>query len=581
MALVIGTNVASLNSQRQLLNSGSALDQASERLSSGNRINSAKDDAAGLAISNRMTSQVRGLDQAVRNANDGISLIQTAEGALQESTNILQRMRELSVQSANGIYSETDRNTLQAEVKQLQAELTRIAETTTFNGQKLLDGSMGTKQLQVGSQQNQTIDVNIGSFSAGALGGSSGDVVGSITGVDEILAATEATIGLTVNGKTLTDISASTDIATVNEMLTAINGDLDSAGVEASTLAEVTGDSAGSGVLSGASDALTITLTDGNGLDQVLKITDTNSMQEVVEKINSSAGGLLQASLNDSGKLVLTAENSENIAVTGTTLANVGMTDNNNSGGFSLVLNAKAGTDSVNISAVGDYDAAADALIAAGFDYTAEDGTVTGATVTAGALNAGDLNINGVAIGAIKVGEDGPDHAKNVAEAINAKSAETGVVAYVGGDAGDQVLLKSANNEQISIKYGENADGTEVLGATGLLERNSAEGTGSVASINISTAAGAQKAIGILDKAIEQVSATRADLGAVNNRLDFTVSNLSNISEKTSAARSRITDADFAAETAELSRSQVLQQAASAMLAQSNARPQQVLSLLQ
>src|SRR5690606_19263618 len=182
----IGTNVASLNSQRQLMSSGNTLDRATERLSSGNRINSAKDDVAGMAIANRMTSQVRGLDQAIRNANDGISLIQTAEGALQESTNILQRMRELSVQSANGIYGESDRKTLQAEVKQLQSELTRIAETTTFNGQNLLDGSMGTKQLQVGAQQNQTIAVSIGSFSANSLGGSSGDLSGAETTLSNI-----------------------------------------------------------------------------------------------------------------------------------------------------------------------------------------------------------------------------------------------------------------------------------------------------------------------------------------------------------------------------------------------------------
>jgi len=143
MALVINTNVASLNSQRQLMQSGNALDQATERLSSGQRINSAKDDAAGLAISNRMTSQVRGLDQAIRNANDGISMIQTAEGALQETTNILQRMRELSVQSANGIYTDGDRETLNSEVEQLREEMNRIAAETSFNGQKLLDGSLG------------------------------------------------------------------------------------------------------------------------------------------------------------------------------------------------------------------------------------------------------------------------------------------------------------------------------------------------------------------------------------------------------------------------------------------------------
>src|SRR5690606_26860630 len=162
MSLVINTNVASLNSQRQLMNSGQALDRATERLSSGNRINSAKDDAAGLAISNRMTSQVRGLDQAIRNANDGVSLIQLAEGALQETTNILQRMRELAVQSANGIYTSGDRSTLNAEVQQLKAELDRISQTTSFNGLNILDGTVGKTSLQVGASSNQTIEFEIG-----------------------------------------------------------------------------------------------------------------------------------------------------------------------------------------------------------------------------------------------------------------------------------------------------------------------------------------------------------------------------------------------------------------------------------
>src|SRR5690606_22876788 len=193
-------------------------------------------------------------------------------------------------------------------------------------------------------------------------------------------------------------------------------------------------------------------------------------------------------------------------------------------------------------------------------------------------LNAGDLVINGVEIGAIAGHATAATQAENVIEAINKKSAETGVVAY---GSGADVSLKSVDGSEISIKAGKNATAANVTSATGFIERNATEGAGSVASINISTEAGAQKAIGIIDKALDQVSATRADLGAANNRLDFTVSNLSNISEKTSAARSRITDADFASETANLSRSQVLQQAATAMLAQSNARPQQVLSLLQ
>src|SRR5690606_24524871 len=158
--------------------SGNALDKATERLSSGQRVNSAKDDAAGLAISNRMTSQIRGLDQAIRNANDGVSLVQTAEGALQEVTNMLQRIRELAIQSANGIYNDIDRRTLDAEVQQLKLEMNRISETTSFNGQKLLDGSLGDTFLQVGSQANETMNVKIGSFATSRLGGTSGDIVG-------------------------------------------------------------------------------------------------------------------------------------------------------------------------------------------------------------------------------------------------------------------------------------------------------------------------------------------------------------------------------------------------------------------
>jgi flagellin len=334
-------------------------------------------------------------------------------------------------------------------------------------------------------------------------------------------------------------------------------------------------------------DSLKITIKDGNGLDQVLDITGTNSMDEVVSKINQSAGGLVQASLSDSGKLVLTATNAESITLaegTGTgALTAVGATAATNaSADFSIVLDKAPGsTAGIKVEATD-----ADLLADAGLNATQTDGSIQGATVAAQALNAGDLIINGVAIGAIAEGvvKTSPaqtaveNQATNVIDAINAKSGETGVVAYGSGTS--QVSLKSVNGDEISIKYGENADADDVLSATGVLERNATEGAGSVASVDISTAAGAQKAIGIIDKAIDQVSSTRADLGAVNNRLDFTVSNLANISEKTSAARSRINDADFAAETAALSRSQVLQQAATAMLAQSNARPQQVLSLL-
>lgn len=588
MALVISTNVASINAQRQLMNSGNALDRATERLSSGNRINSAKDDAAGLAIGNRMTSQVRGLDRAISNANDGVSMIQTAEGALQESTNILQRMRELSVQSANGIYNDADRQTLNAEVQQLKSELDRIAQTTSFNGRALLDGSLGTTSLQVGALQNQTIDVKIGSFSTNSLGGSAGDVVGeSATGLAALNAftAADADTTLYVNDVALSSLADADAGTTLNEKLASINADLDGKGATASALVSSQGNSIGSGVLIAGTDTLTLAVVDGDGNSQSYVISGTNNMGELVDKINNTTG--VSASLSEDGNLVLSQENVVSITVTGSGTAALDAagfdgaeTDEN----FRLVF-TDTSSDGRGVKIEGADDAAASAAMmtnvaALGLDISDDQGNLQGATITnfAADMNKGDLVINGVEIGAVDAGADAGEKRDNLIEAINKVSSLTGVIAFAG-DAADSIALGSTTGD-LSVKYGDNAAAT-MYAETGIQERNSASGAGSVAGINISTAAGAQKAIGIIDDAIDQVSATRADLGAVNNRLDFTVSNLANISEKTSAARSRINDADFAQETANLSRSQVLQQAATAMLAQSNARPQQVLSLLQ
>ncbi|ARU26883.1 flagellin [Cellvibrio sp. PSBB006] len=582
MSLVINTNVASINSQRQLMNSGNALDRSTERLASGQRINSAKDDAAGLAISNRMTSQVRGLNQAVRNANDGVSLVQTAEGALQEVTNILQRMRELSIQSANGIYSDADRNTLNAEVQQLKLELNRIAETTSFNGQPLLDGSLGNTTLQVGSEANQTIDINIASFSTSSLGGSSGDIVGEATTAG--LASLTALAGgdeLIVNGTAISDLSPAT---TLNEALAIINSDLDGKGAEAASLVQITSDNTGSGILRPGTDTLTLTKVDGDGNSQVYVLTGTNSMKELVAKINEETG--IEATLNESGKLVLTAAGATSITVADNTTNNAatGLDDVTNGGltNFSLVFNDTS-VEKRGVTIETGAGIAAGEMAALGIDAQDADGNLVSSSITAvtadGTLAEGDLIINGIEIGAINGGAAVGDTTTEAIRVINEASSQTGVVAFLSGT--DQIALRSASGGEISIKYGATAAAADVLAFTGLQERNATEGVGSVASIDISTADGAQRAIAIIDKGIDQVSATRADLGAVNNRLDFTVSNLSNVSEKTSAARSRIVDADFAAETADLSRAQVLQQAATAMLAQSNARPEQVLQLLQ
>ena len=578
MPLIINTNVASLNSQRQLLNSGNALDKATERLSSGQRINSAKDDAAGLAISNRMTSQIRGLDQAIRNANDGVSLVQTAEGALQEVTNMLQRIRELSIQSANGIYSDADRKTLDAEVQQLKKEMDRISETTSFNGQKLLDGTMKGTFLQVGSQANEVMDVSIGSFSTTSMGGSSGDIVGEATanGITDItnLAAGD----LIVNGVDLSLIPAA-PVPTLNDALKIWNGDLEGKGASVTSLVQYTAAGAGSGVLRAPTETLTIAYTDGDGLTQTYTLTGTNDMKELVAKINAETA--VEATLTDSGKLVLTAPGGTSLSVTDTSNAGgasgagvITAVDTN----FSLVFNDESAEERGVLIQAGAAAVPAE-LQALGIDVQDADGNLLGATVAGAAaiLQEGDLIINGVEIGKITGVNTAATDLAEAVRVINLSSNETGVVAFASAG---QIALRSANGEEISIKYGDTANATNILALTGFQERNATEGVGSVASIRIDTYEGAQRAISIVDKALEQVNATRADLGAVNNRLDFTMSNLANVSEKTSASRARIVDADFAAETAALSRAQVLQQAAQAMLAQSNARPEQVLQLL-
>ncbi len=580
MPLMINSNIASLNAQRQLMNSGADLDQASERLASGRRINSAGDDAAGLAISNRQTSQIRGLDQAIRNANDGISLIQTAEGALDETTNILQRMRELSIQASNGIYSDSDRATLDAEVQQLKAEVDRIAESTSFNGQTILDGTLGEINLQVGAEANETIAVEVGTLDSKGLGsGTSADVVGAAmtANLATNVASIEGTDGIvSINNQNVGDLSGQT---TLQGVLDTINAAV--SGVETSSFLEVTATADGTGILSGT-DRLDLTVIDLNGQTQDFNITNTGSLTELVDKINDVTGGTITASLNDDGRLQLNAENAAQL-----TIAHAVATDNGDSGfADSTVAYASlefeitdSAVENVDISITGsDASTIATQL---GVNIRT-DSNITSATVgtTGVAITAGDISINGVSISGIAATTGTGVHLAALATAINAQSGEHGVVASTTAAAvgtTGTLVLNSVDGSEISIDL----NGTATFAATGLVESNNSANAGdSVSGIDISTISGAQSAIDVIDVALEEINSVRADLGAVNNRLDFTVSNLSNVVENTSAARSRIVDADFAAETAALSRSQVLQQASQAILAQANARPQQVLSLL-
>ncbi len=581
MALVVNSNISSLTAQRQLGNSGMELDKASERLATGKRINGAADDAAGLAISNRQTSQIRGLDQAIRNSNDGISLIQTAEGALDETTNILQRMRELAVQSSNGIYSDTDRATIDAEVQQLKQEIDRIAETTSFNGQNVLDGSLGEVALQVGSEADQTVSFTIGTLDADSLGGTAaGDIVGTVgtaalaTGL--AILGNAATDTMLINGQ---DVGVLTDAAVgaaLKGKIEEINKNV--SGVEASAFVEMTATADGSGIIRGT-DHVEVVLALQDGTSTTLQITDTGSMDEFVDAVNAAGGDNVSASLNDDGKLVLTSETAASITVNesgGTSLTQVGVattTAREAQLAFEITDNS---VDDIDITFGAGLSSAE--ILGLGVQERT-DGDITASVITAFVGHAeGDLVLNDVEIGAISAGTNATTKGDSMVLAINKLSDEHGVVA--SNNAGI-LTLNSVSGEEVSISYSTGAAGV-MLANTGLMETNSAASQGNaVADIDISTLAGAQSAIDTIDTALDQINTVRADMGAVNNRLDFTISNLSNVSENTSAARSRIVDADFAAETANLSRSQVLQQASQAMLAQANARPQQVLSLLQ
>lgn len=592
MAMVINSNIMSLNAQRNLTMSQNEQNTAMERLTSGKRINSAADDAAGLSISNRMTSQINGLNQAVRNANDGSSLIQTAEGALDESTNILQRMRELSVQSANGTYDSGNRSTLNAEVSQLKEELDRISETTSFNGLNILDGTLGKVDLQVGSESNQTISMEIGAMDTKSLGNGAGADITGTTGSGASLQASLANIvgdgtnDMFINGQDVGDLSDATVGATLEDKLNAINTNI--SGVTVTAFTEMTASTQGDGVIQGT-NAVTFTLGNADGSSTSIEIRNTGSMDDLVSAINEKSGGLIEASLDDSGNLKLSSEAGSSITIgetgAGTALSALGTGMATGSAQQAqLALTADSGTDGITVT----YTTASDANVT-GIDTRSTAGSISGrAAMVPASFESGDIKINGVSINeydnAIDVdGNDTAGENTDVVAHINKQSAETGVVASIDGSSGTDVLkLETLDGSEISIEYADATVAAAMETAIGIQETNSAEGAGSnVASIDISTAAGAQKAIDTIDAALEQINSTRGDLGAVSNRLDFTVNNLSNVAENVSAARSQIQDADFAAESANLSRAQVLQQAGTAMLAQANASSQNVLSLLQ
>jgi flagellin len=481
MALSINTNVASLNAQRNLEKSQETLSTSLQRLSTGLRINSAKDDAAGLAITTRFTTQINGLNQAVRNANDGISLAQTGEAAIDEITNNLQRIRELAVQSANSTYSASDREAMDSEVQQRLAEIDRIGSQTSFNGTKLLDGSFGHASFQVGANVGETIGVNLA------------------TGVKS------NQIGQTSTSETNVGVGA----------------------LAADTVNIAVGDN----------DAVTI----DESVEGKAKGQTADSAFAKAEAINSAGVFGLSA----------TATNSVDT-------------------GFAAITSTAAGgTYSLTINDVKIFDGAAT--------------NSTGTSPTADEV-VNQVNQNSVESGVIaKINDTDDGIVFTAADGREIDLVETQTNAVSGGLAGGSAThygqLTLSSSETIRVVGGLNSGNGNI--GMALADESVGLGSETLSSVTVSSVDNSNDAIQRIDSALSSVSTLRSEFGAVQNRFESTITNLQTISENLSASRGRILDADFAAETANLTKAQILQQAGTAILAQANALPQAALSLLQ
>ena len=504
MALTINTNVNSLNAQRNLTSSQMDLSQALQRLSSGLRINSAKDDAAGLAIASRMTTQINGLDQAQRNANDGVSLSQTTEGALQEVTNNLQRIRELSVQSANATNSASDRLALDNEVQQRLQEIERIASQTTFNGQRTLDGTFGTALFQVGANVGETISINLAQ-------GVKASQIGQIATQTSSTAVTNANLSGT--GTIQVGSTAAKTVGLTSQ-----------------------GTAAGQSVGSAYAKAAAVNAASVPGLT----VTATNDIELVAANTTGVAVGD-NYSLRVNGQDIFSSYNQ-------------------NTNG---VLTTQQITDAINGQT----------------SVTGVTATLTGVNLRLSAADGRDINIGqtygGAAGGGVTAGAGGNTTVNGVTFRDGLISTVANATAYAANAStnGGTVTLSASNNII--------ATGDGLLLGFATANFTIAKDTTTLASQNVQTVAAANTTIQRVDSALTSISSLRSALGAIQSRFESVVTSLQTASENLSASRSRIQDADFAAETAQLTRAQILQQAGTAILAQANTSPQSVLKLLQ
>jgi flagellin len=697
MALTVNTNVASLNTQRTLNGSSNAVATTMQRLSTGSRINGAKDDAAGLQISNKMTSQINGLGVAVRNANDGISIAQTAEGSLQQTTNILQRMRDLALQSANGGNGLTERKALNDEVVQLKSELDRIATTTRFGSKSLFDGGFA-ENVQVGANANETISVSIGSFRTTAMGtsasrdataaslaatskptsltisatgGSAVSGAASVSAVD-LNVPTTTTSTITVGGSdiviaggaTKAEVATAITDAGITGYTAAYDPDTDtfeitnSAGNVASTDLSAIG--LGSTIDSDDYQAATSGIAEFDTTDFAADDTNARSFSIGGETLSLAANGTLadiadlvsgNTTLTDAGYTAVYDDVANTLTITSTSedptsdlagiglpaapasttafdgatsagiatvsaaafnsvpstgitvgLATVQVANGSGGAGVAAAINAAAAAGATGSAIAGysaTYDADTDALSISNSAGNVEaDLSAIGLDSEVGSNNyaaSGNSNtsfqlaVNGGAAQTIEIAADNYTTLESLADNVNQQIAKNTTLSGSVRATVDQGKLQFVSTEK-----GGAADITltEVAGNTGLANLGfttgatqagvaaGAQADKSVELIDITTVAGAQEAITTIDAALSEVDTTRASLGAVQNRFESTISNLQNVSENTSASRGRIMDTDYAAETASLSKNQILQQAGTAILAQANQLPQAVLSLL-
>jgi flagellin len=591
MPQIINTNIASLTAQRNLNTSQNDLNTSLQRLSSGLRINSAKDDAAGLAISERFTTQIRGLNQAARNANDGISLAQTAEGDLAQITNNLQRIRELAVQSANATNSSSDRAALQNEVSELISEIDRVATSSSFNGVSLLDGSFASQQFQVGANSGEVVSINsISSARTFSLGQSNGVSIANATNVvGDVAAGT-----LTINGNTLGAVDG--DAAALAAAISASDGNLTAtaasnvqtgiafvdvvgtASAAAVSNATAVGGAFTTQVASAAGETTSLTVGGISVYTQTSvgaaeNFTAANADAQLTANTAAITGaGFTIGGTIAGGDLVFTRADGASFDIVATN----GFATT--AGGFAGADFA-AGTNTVNNGSIAVAAAAPNytlTLEGSTLDLTAagSDGTITAAEV-AGVINnvagytasasGATLDITAADGRNIALVESGTDSA---AEGLTALSTTFRSVIDSITSANSDLVIAGAGAAQAGLTAGTTAASAALIGTT-------------IANTTIATVSGANAAILSVDSALTSINGSRASLGAIQNRFDSVVASIQTTSENLSASRSRIRDADFAEETAALTRAQILQQAGVSILSQANALPQNVLALLQ